>query len=311
MSKRSALPEHGADAGVLANPATPSEPLPHLPPEMWMNIFLFFKTIKGLLSLRLVSRQWRDMIDHVIRHRMRGPWKEQLRIYIQGCTKSSLDMKMWPSVDIFQPVAREAHNIHLQGTRLGDEGAVMVAKALEHNKTLGWLLLSRNNIGKEGLIALSQPLKYNRTTVSTLFLDHNSIGNEGAITIAQALKHNTTLFQLCLNHNGIGDEGAVAIAQALKSCRNTRLEALHLDHNCIGNKGANAIASSIGRTKLDRLYLSYNEIGYEGAFGLAYTIGSTCLTRLDLTHNKIGFKGAAMFAQAMAKMTTKEIELWI
>ena len=98
-------------------------------------------------------------------------------------------------------------------TGISNNGAVALAQVLccNPNIQLERLLLSDNNIGDVGAVALAQAL-YNNNPLVVLNLTNSDIGT---IHLAQALRNNTSLRWLYLSKNNICDEGAVALAQAL------------------------------------------------------------------------------------------------
>ena len=66
-------------------------------------------------------------------------------------------------------------------------------------------MLSKNNIGSDGAIAIANALKTN-TTLSTLVLSKNRIGDDGTEAIAEALEINKILTEIKLDGNLISDE---------------------------------------------------------------------------------------------------------
>ena len=76
-------------------------------------------------------------------------------------------------------------------------------------------------------------------------LDFNDIGDEGVVAISEALKTNSTLTELGLasspvSANKIGPAGAQALADMLKV--NSALTTLDLYRNNIGDEGVKALA---------------------------------------------------------------------
>ena len=188
---------------------------------------------------------------------------------------------------------RTLTSLNLAGNQIGDEGAKALAEALTQNRTLTSLSLGANNIGAEGVKALADALKQNRT-LTNLDLGANNIGAEGAKEMAGALQQNRTLTSLDLGNNEIGDEGAKVLADALK--QNRTLTNLNLDYNSIGAEGAKALADALQQNRtLTSLDLDGNEIGDEGAKALADALKQNrTLTSLDLNDNDIdtGVKNA-------------------
>ena len=87
------------------------------------------------------------------------------------------------------------------------------------NSALKSANLGLNDIGDEGVIAISEALKTN-STLTELGLESkmdskNKIGPAGAQALADMLKVNSALTSLNLYYNNIGVEGGKAIAEVL------------------------------------------------------------------------------------------------
>ena len=105
----------------------------------------------------------------------------------------------------------------------------------------------------------------------------NDIGDEGVIAISEALKTNSTLTELMLESrydlkNKIGPAGAQALADMLKV--NSPLVSLNLEDNEIGDEGTAALAAVLPSSPLVSLDLAGNDIGKEGAASLAAVLSS-------------------------------------
>ena len=103
--------------------------------------------------------------------------------------------------------------------RLNDADARLIAVELQFNSPLKSANLGLNDIGDEGVIAISEALKTN-STLTELGLDSwsrstNKIGPAGAQALADMLKVNRPLTALNLRYNDIGVEGGKAIAEVL------------------------------------------------------------------------------------------------
>ncbi|KAH3759047.1 Protein NLRC3 [Pelomyxa schiedti] len=190
-------------------------------------------------------------------------------------------------------------SLNMAGNDIGDEGAAIISRALSSNKSLVSLNLYGNNVGDEGATSIAQALSSNKSLVS-LNMAGNNIGDEGAASIAQALSSNKSLVSLNLYSNNIGDEGAASIAQALSS--NESLVSLNLYSNNIGAEGAASIAQALSSNKsLMSMDISGNNIGAEGAASISRALSSNkSLVSLNLYSNKIGDEGAAIIAQALS-----------
>ncbi|CAF1018138.1 unnamed protein product [Adineta steineri] len=158
--------------------------------------------------------------------------------------------------------------------------------ALQNNKTLIQLDLSRNQIKDIGACHLSIGLQLNQT-LTILDLSHNQIGDTGISELSVGLKSNKILTTLDLSDNQIKNEGARFLSAILKL--NTALTTLNLSENDIKNKGATCLSTALQLNQtLLSLNLSNNRIGDQGGRRLCNVLKSNqTLTKLDLTSNII------------------------
>lgn len=113
--------------------------------------------------------------------------------------------------------------VFLGGSRIGDEGAQMLAMSLP--KSVQYLYLGQNMIGEQGARALSK-----LTQLKVLDLRCNKLGCEGAVHLAALLESNDSCLQnLALTRNNIQDPGMWRIARALQT--NRSLQSLDLRAN--------------------------------------------------------------------------------
>jgi Leucine Rich repeat len=116
--------------------------------------------------------------------------------------------------------AKGLNRLYLEGNRIGDPGAVALAKWLAvQGNPLQELFLGANNIGPEGAAALAESLKANKT-ISKIYLEGNSIGPIGAdafTTVLTEIKGDTALKHLFCDNNDIGKEGSTRLGKALNS----------------------------------------------------------------------------------------------
>jgi len=75
--------------------------------------------------------------------------------------------------------------------------------------------LSHNNIGRKGIIVLSNILQQEGSTLTKLYLESTGIGDEGIEILATSLKYNTSLTILGLGGNTIREMGCKAILKLL------------------------------------------------------------------------------------------------
>ncbi|CAF1112602.1 unnamed protein product [Adineta steineri] len=158
--------------------------------------------------------------------------------------------------------------------------------ALQNNKILTQLNLSRNQIKDTGAHYLSIGLQLNQT-LTILDLSHNQIGDAGISELSVGLKSNKILTTLDLSANKIKDEGARFLSIMLQS--NKTLTTLNLSENDIKNKGATCLSTALQLNQtLLSLNLCNNRIGDQGGRHLYNALKSNqTLTKLDLASNII------------------------
>ena len=119
----------------------------------------------------------------------------------------------------------------LSDKRIGDEGAIVLAKELATNTSVISVDLSFNEIGNVGAEALAKALKTN-TSVISVDLSFNKIGNVGAEALAKAIKTNTTITTLSLCFNKFDYVVRKAFEKALQTNTTlTKLEMYYLEDN--------------------------------------------------------------------------------
>ena len=141
-------------------------------------------------------------------------------------------------------------------TRFDHQGVYEIAKMLECNRSIEFLMLTNVGVGKTGAITLGKSLKKN-TTLKTLHIGHQAfinmnqedndvscrhwqIGNDGASALWSFCcvltdQHQFSLREIDLSCNGIGDQGILPLIEYLatnEKLRNT-LVSLNLNNNKI------------------------------------------------------------------------------
>ena len=133
-------------------------------------------------------------------------------------------------------------SLYLMGCGIDGDGVVLLCEALEVNKSLRDLNLSRNLIGSRGAEALGRYLKTN-PALSRLELGKSYGTEDNLAALATGLKNNTNLEVLDLSYCAMSDREAVAFADALK--HNTGLKVLELTENEIWVVGLVALAKAL------------------------------------------------------------------
>lgn len=187
---------------------------------------------------------------------------------------------------------RHVEEIHCEGT-FSDRDVeelcqIFLSNAAEVNVNV--VYLGNNELTIRSTEALAKVL-YANTTISVLDLRHNEIGKEGVVALIQPLlNENKTLKSLILKNTGLSHGVAASLGILLN--RNNTLEELHLGHNKMGVRGMRSIAPSIFRN-LQKLHLAHNHLRARGVKMLTSELQGRRhnLTFLDLTCNQIGTKG--------------------
>ncbi|KAL3815477.1 hypothetical protein ACHAXA_000714 [Cyclostephanos tholiformis] len=107
--------------------------------------------------------------------------------------------------------------IDLSGRRIGNGGAIRLADALSDNTHVRQLWLRGCNIGDDGARGLASCLEQNMSIID-LYLANNVIGDDGLIAISDALAtNNSTLVSFELDNNDVGVIGLRAFIRAIET----------------------------------------------------------------------------------------------
>jgi len=138
--------------------------------------------------------------------------------------------------------------LNLCGNRLGDEGAVAVARLVREAPRLRTLHLSHTALVAAGWRALGEAVGQSSSLVLLTLSGMPAAGETGASAIAAALSTSTSLQRVSLSGCAIGDAGAVALANVLRrQSANSRLHALDLSRNDIGDEGTAALIDALSQ----------------------------------------------------------------
>jgi hypothetical protein len=250
------------------------------PSEIWQEIFSYLD-FEGVLSARAVNRDWSELItgfrkvgivgvenkpSHIIDARS---WVKREEINFRDNKLKELTSATIPSFAFYHLMghvkslrkelwshlpATQVHTLDLGNNKIGDAGAIELAKALSATR-VHTLNLRGNQIGATGAIELVKALS--DTQVHTLNLSYNQIGAAGALELAKALPR-AQVHTVVLAYNQIGATGARELAKALPK---TQVHTLDLEANQIGAVGASELAKALPATQMHTLNLAYNQIG--------------------------------------------------
>ncbi|CAF1017443.1 unnamed protein product [Adineta steineri] len=188
--------------------------------------------------------------------------------------------------------------LDLSRNQIKDIGARYLNTGLQLSQTLTILDLSHNQIGDAGISELSIGLKSNET-LTTLDLSDNQIKNEGAQFLGAILELNTTLTTLNLSKNCIECQGVIDLSNALHL--NHTLSSLNLSANQTKDEGAQYLSFMLQSNKtLTTLNLSKNDIQNKGAYDLSFALQrNQALLSLNLSENQIGDQGGEDLCTAL------------
>ncbi len=147
----------------------------------------------------------------------------------------------------FKKEMGEAEVLRYEGLQWGDKDVIQLSKVLASSGSLPnleWLRLDYNQIGEEGVKALSDVIAGGSLPdLKTLELSMNKIGDEGAKALSDAIAGGSlpNLEHLHLSSNKIGDEGAKALSDVIAGGTLPKLRELHVDNNKLSLAGKDAI----------------------------------------------------------------------
>lgn len=133
-------------------------------------------------------------------------------------------------------------SFNLRGKDIGEDGAIVLAKAIESNHHITSISLSGYSIKNFGFITLAEAIKVS-TSLKSIELDEIGIRDYEATALAEAISNHPSITSINLVRNDMGDAGAIALADAIKE--NQSLTSINLEGNNIGDAGAIALAEAI------------------------------------------------------------------
>jgi Ran GTPase-activating protein (RanGAP) involved in mRNA processing and transport len=148
--------------------------------------------------------------------------------------------------------------VYLSQCKIGDDGAIALAKALFNNINITQINLDENKIGETGAKAISEKL-LGKVSLKKLILSHNVINSKGALYIWENLAEAQGIQYLFINSNEIEDEGCEYLAKGIE--KNNTLIQLNINNNGITNIGIKHIAKALlGKERFMTLSTSDNKI---------------------------------------------------
>ena len=198
----------------------------------------------------------------------------------------ALDGTAWAALTKLMKRSKSIVGFHLWNLNILDSGVALICDALAENDVIEDLDLSQNCIGVEGARILGRFFNRNRTLTS-LHLASNHFGNEGVVALADGIRSNESLRTLNLRYCGISDDGAIALASLLE--HGSHLVELDLSDNEIGEAGLKALANSLKHNQHLRhlIVLKDPELEVEDAFSEALQSNVTLLQLAGIRSSEI------------------------
>ena len=124
--------------------------------------------------------------------------------------------------DVFRLVAHTPNlrTLDLDQTEFGDAGVAKLFTQLAQHKPeqplpLRHIYLNAVGIGVKGAKAIAEYLATPHCKLDALYASNNPFGDEGVIALAEGLKKNKSLTRLSLTSVGISDNGTISLCEAL------------------------------------------------------------------------------------------------
>ncbi|MCL7043574.1 hypothetical protein MKW94_013231 [Papaver nudicaule] len=226
--------------------------------------------------------------------------KEELYLVNAGITKEAAT-----AVSELIPCTEKLKVLHFDFNRIGDEGAISIAKVVQGSPSLedfrcatswigpkgGKLDLMDNMFGKEAAIPLTRVLSSN-AGLTEIYLGCLGLGREGVITVVNALREcapstasalaaEQSLTKLILSGNRLKDQGTILIAGAHADGHN-RLRGVDVSSNAITQDGATVLARAVAhKPEFTLLKINGNCISEEGITEVKVIFGESMLGPLD------------------------------
>eukprot|EP00898_Chlorokybus_atmophyticus_P009298 jgi/Chlat1/999/Chrsp108S00044 len=193
--------------------------------------------------------------------------------------------------------------LHLDGSHVGDEGVMLLAKSLSHSRVLRSLRLVGTGIQGKGLKAIATLLRSSET-LQKLELSYDTLQADSVPRLATALTLNTSLTRLSLASVRMQRSSVLELLSALN--QNETLTELNLSSNAVGNEGAMLLASVLQlHPKLSSLELCDTRIGTDGALALFSALQHNFhLVSLDCGLNTLGDEAISKLAAVLVGNTT-------
>jgi Ran GTPase-activating protein (RanGAP) involved in mRNA processing and transport len=199
------------------------------------------------------------------------------------------------------------NNTTLQSLAIGDknmgnEGVISLLETEGSCRHLKTLDLEFKNMSRDGILQIGKSFSQN-VQWQDLILSRNPIGSDGIIAFCNAamLKTSSHLTSLHLSDCEIGKTGLERLCEFLPS---TNCKILSLSSNPLGPSSGKFLKELIEKGSLETLLLSSCQLTCLGISELCKASACPGLQTLDLSKNDFGEKGGLAVAHVMASWTS-------
>ena len=203
------------------------------------------QAIEGMLrvdqSLQVLKLYNCGLDDTVIGHIATGLTHNTTLQELNIGYNHSVTIDEW--VQLFQTIQNgttSLQNLHISENNLQSEGVIALSQILRHNKTITALSIcdisSSVTITTEAWILLFQVLRHH-PTLSILDISINNLGREGSIALGECLHHNKTITVLGVINCGLTDDVLKAMATNLSHESSSLREIDIVDNNSLTSEG--------------------------------------------------------------------------
>ena len=224
-----------------------------------------------------------------------------------------LQTRLVPEALIDSQLPRHFLQLDIAGNHLGDDGAALLARALEAAPTLEVVNLASNRLSGLGIARICAALSVS-TVLTSLDLSSSSTsggskagnyigpGLTGAHSIRLLLERNKSLRSLSLVNIGLGLVSGSLAEVCVGLAVSRTLTSLDLGQNGLAENDAPILCAALasGAVNLTTLLLKRNAFGSVGFAKFARLLHDVhTLTRLDLSRNEAGLSGWLLLSHAL------------
>ncbi len=148
--------------------------------------------------------------------------------------------------------------LSLSSSGIGPGAGQYLAHLINNNSSIQEVLLSRNQLGSEGIVALTKGIC--NCCVKSMDISYNNIGPGAGAVLAELINNNQSMNVINLRGNELNSDDIIALSTNLKGCS---MENINLSRNDISSDAGEALVDLITNNKIKYMDLSDNELGSE------------------------------------------------